>query len=202
MDHALKTEYDRHPRATLNRTIVLVGLMGAGKTSVGKRLSAFLDVPFTNSDAEIEIAAGMTIPEIFSRYGEPGFRDGERKVIARLLTLGPRILATGGGAFIEAATRDEMKGRATSVWLRASVDVLWDRVRGKPGRPLLEQADPRAVLAELDRKRAPLYGLADVIVDSPAGVSRDLMVRRIIHAVEAYDTRRRDCPPTLEMPRP
>ncbi|WP_297970017.1 shikimate kinase, partial [uncultured Amaricoccus sp.] len=145
-----------HPVAApahLNRTLVLVGLMGAGKTSVGKRLAALLGVPFTDSDAEIVAAAGMSIPEIFASLGEPAFRDGERRVIARLLSDSPRVLATGGGAFIEPRTRAEIRAQATSVWLRADLDLLWDRVRDRPGRPLLAAPDPRAVLADLDRRR-------------------------------------------------
>ena len=130
-------------RPAAARPIVLVGLMGAGKTSVGKRLAALLGVPFADSDAEIVEAAGMSIPEIFASLGEPAFRDGERRVIARLLAERPGVLATGGGAFIEARTRAEIAARATSVWLRADLDLLWDRVRDRPGRPLLQTADPQ-----------------------------------------------------------
>jgi shikimate kinase len=184
-------------RLELRRTIVLVGLMGAGKTSVGKRLAACLQVPFTDSDHEIEIAAGMTVAEIFARFGEPAFRDGERKVIARLLGQAPRVLATGGGAFIEPATRAEIGGRATSVWLRAEIEVLWSRVRGKPGRPLLNTHDPLAVLCELDSKRAPLYALADVTVDSTSDTSQEEMARKIVGAVVARDRGRPERPPTL-----
>ena len=186
----------RAPR--LARTLVLVGLMGAGKTSVGKRLAAYLGVGFTDSDAEIAQAAGMSIPEIFATLGEPAFRDGERRVIARLLAERPGVLATGGGAFIEPRTRAEIKRRATSVWLRADLELLWDRVRDRPGRPLLQAPDPRAVLADLERRRAPVYAEADVIVDSQRGASHETMARTIVAAVEAYD---RACPasrPTLE----
>jgi shikimate kinase len=185
-----------HP-PRLTRTLVLVGLMGAGKTSVGKRLAALLGVRFIDSDAEIALAAGMTIPEIFARLGEPAFRDGERRVIARLLAEPPGVLATGGGAFIEPRTRAEIKARATSVWLRADLGLLWDRVRDRPGRPLLQAADPRAVLADLDRRRAPIYAEADVTVQSRRGASHETMAREIVKAVVAYD---RTCarPPTLE----
>jgi shikimate kinase len=174
-------------RRRLVRSVVLVGLMGAGKTSVGKRLAALLGVGFTDSDAEIVAAAGMTIPEIFATLGEPAFRDGERRVIARLLSEPAGVLATGGGAFIEPRTRTEIKRRATSVWLRADLDLLWDRVRDRPGRPLLQAPDPRAVLADLERKRSPIYAEADVVVDSRRGASHETMARAILAAIEAYD---------------
>ncbi len=183
----------------LLRTIVLVGLMGAGKTSVGKRVAARLGVPFIDSDSEIEIAAGMTIPEIFASYGEPDFRDGERKVIARLLTRPPCILATGGGAFIEAQTRAEIKEHATSVWLRAEVETLWQRVRGKPGRPLLDAPNPRAKLEALNDLRAPFYALADVTVDSTRDASHEKMTDRIIEAVLRHDAGHAGQAPTLEV---
>jgi shikimate kinase len=184
----------------LQRTLVLVGLMGAGKTSVGKRLASLLSVPFTDSDAEIATAAGMSIPEIFETLGEPAFRDGERRVIARLLNERPGVLATGGGAFIEPRTRAEIRRRATSIWLRAELDLLWDRVRDRPGRPLLQAPDPRAVLEELSRRRAPVYAEADITVDSRRGASHDTMAREIIAAVAARDLARPGGRPTLEMP--
>jgi shikimate kinase len=182
----------------LCRPIVLVGLMGAGKTSVGKRLATLLGVPFTDSDSRIVEAAGMSIPEIFASLGEAAFRDGERRVIARLLAERPGVLATGGGAFIEPRTRAEIGARGTSVWLRADVDTLWDRVRDRPGRPLLQTADPRRTLAELHGKRAPVYALADVAVDSRRGVSHEAMARAIVAAVQARDEARTGYPPTLE----
>ncbi|MEM8571661.1 MAG: shikimate kinase [Pseudomonadota bacterium] len=197
MRHAnpVSTEFDRF---LLNRTLVLIGLMGAGKTSVGKRVAALLEVPFVDSDVEIEAAAGMPIPEIFARYGEEGFRDGERRVIARLLTSKPHVLATGGGAFIQATTRDEILELGTSVWLRADVETLWQRVRGKPGRPLLETPDPRATLEALHRERAPVYALADVTVDSPPDASHQSMAERILASVWDRDARHPDAPQTLE----
>jgi len=173
----------------LRRPLVLVGLMGAGKTSVGKRLAALLGVPFTDSDHEIVAAAGMSIPEIFASFGEPAFRDGERRVIVRLLGEQTGVLATGGGAFVEPGTRAEIKARATSVWLRADLDLLWDRVRDRPGRPLLQTADPRGTLADLDRRRSPIYAEADVIVDSRRGASHETMARAIIAAIRARDCR-------------
>jgi shikimate kinase len=182
----------------LRRPLVLVGLMGAGKTSVGKRLAHLLGVGFTDSDHEIVEAAGMSIPEIFASLGEPAFRDGERRVIARLLGERPGVLATGGGAFIEPRTRADIIARATSVWLRADLDLLWDRVRDRPGRPLLLTADPKATLAELIDRRYPLYAEADVVVDSRRGASHEAMARTIIAAVQAHGLAHPDAPPTLE----
>jgi len=184
----------------LRRTLVLVGLMGAGKSSVGKRLATLLSVPFTDSDAEIAAAAGMSIPEIFATLGEPAFRDGERRVIARLLNERPGVLATGGGAFIEPRTRAEIKRRATSVWLRADLDLLWDRVRDRPGRPLLQAPDARAVLEDLSRRRSPVYAEADVIVDSRRGASHEAMARAIVAAVADWDSARAAGRPSLELP--
>jgi shikimate kinase len=179
---------DRSPAPPrLVRTLVLVGLMGAGKTSVGKRLAALLGVPFVDSDAAIEEAAGMSIPEIFASLGEPAFRDGERRVIARLLAERPGVLATGGGAFIEPRTRGEIKAHATSIWLRADLDLLWHRVRDRPGRPLLQAPDPRGVLADLLARRYPVYAEADVIVDSRRGVSHEAMARTILAAIAEHD---------------
>jgi shikimate kinase len=182
----------------LRRTIVLVGLMGAGKTSVGKRLAALLGVPFTDSDTHIVEAAGMSIPEIFASLGETAFRDGERRVITRLLGERPGVLATGGGAFIEPRTRAEIAARATSVWLRAEVDTLWERVRDRPGRPLLQTADPKGTLGDLHRKRTPFYALADVAVDSRRGISHETMARGIVAAVRAWDADRPAEARTLE----
>jgi shikimate kinase len=181
----------------LVRPLVLVGLMGAGKTSVGKRLAAMLAAPFADSDAEIEAAAHMTIPEIFSSYGEPAFRDLERRVLARLLAEGPRVLATGGGAFVEPRTRAEIAALGTSVWLRAELDLLWDRVRDRPGRPLLQVADPRDALAELMARRHPVYALADVTVDSRRGASHEATARAILAAVRARDRGTPDRPQTI-----
>lgn len=181
----------------LARPVALVGLMGAGKTSVGRRLADLVSAPFVDSDAEIAVAAGMSIPEIFATYGEPEFRDGERRVIARLLSGPPCVLATGGGAFIEERTRADILELATSVWLRADLEVLWDRVRDRPGRPLLDAPDPKAVLADLDRARAPFYGLADVTVDSRRGASHLAMARAIVAALRERDAARGDAAPTL-----
>lgn len=190
------------PRAgqfRLYRTLVLVGLMGAGKTSVGKRLASMLGVPFADSDHEVEAAAGMVIADIFAALGEPAFRDGERRVIARLLAGPPGVLATGGGAFIDPRTRAEIAARATSVWLRADLDLLWHRVRDRPGRPLLQTTDPRAALADLERRRAPIYAGADVTVESRRGAGHYATASDILAAVRAHDAADRRQPPTLEL---
>jgi shikimate kinase len=151
------------------RSIVLVGLMGAGKTKIGRRLAARLELPFFDSDEEIESAAGETIEEIFANRGEAVFRDGERRVIARLLQGPVHVLATGGGAFMDPQTRRIIAQRGVSVWLRAELDVLFARVSRRTNRPLLKTPDPRAVLAELIARRHPIYSEADVTVDSGEG---------------------------------
>lgn len=168
------------------RGVVLVGLMGAGKTSVGRRLAAALATPFVDSDDEVERAARMTVPEIFATMGEPSFRDGERRVIARLLEGGPRIIATGGGAWMNDETRAAIRARgAVVVWLRAELDTLVERVSRRAGRPLLAQGNPREILAGLMEVRHPVYGLADVVVDSHAGDRHETVVARIIDALAA-----------------
>jgi shikimate kinase len=151
------------------RSIVLVGLMGAGKTKIGRRLAARLELPFFDSDEEIESAAGETIEEIFTNRGEAVFRDGERRVIARLLQGPVHVLATGGGAFMDPQTRRIIAQLGVSVWLRAELDVLFARVSRRTNRPLLKTPDPRAVLADLIARRHPIYGEADVTVDSGEG---------------------------------
>jgi shikimate kinase len=150
-----------------DRSIVLVGLMGVGKSTIGKRLSVRLGLPFADSDHEIESAAGLSVAEIFERYGEAQFRDGERRVIARLIEGRPKVIATGGGAFMNEETRTLILDRATAVWLDADIDVLADRVRRRPGsRPLLKGKDPRAALSELAAIRNPVYALAPVHIRS------------------------------------
>jgi shikimate kinase len=151
------------------RSIVLVGLMGAGKTKIGRRLAARLNLPFSDSDEEIETAAGETIEEIFANRGEAMFRDGERRVIARLLGGPVHVLATGGGAFMDPRTRRIIAARGVSVWLRAELDVLFARVSRRSNRPLLKTPDPRAVLAELIDRRYPIYAEADITIDSGDG---------------------------------
>jgi shikimate kinase len=148
------------------RSIVLVGMMGAGKSSVGRRLAARLGVPFLDADIEIEKAAGMTIPEIFSSRGEPYFRAGEARVIARLLEGGPQVLATGGGAFMHPGTREAIRQKGISVWLKAEHDVLMRRVRRRADRPLLQTTEPGETLRRLMAERAPSYAEADLVVES------------------------------------
>ena len=169
----------------LARPVTLIGLMGAGKSSVGLRLAQALGVEFVDSDTEIETAANMTVPEIFERYGEAHFRSGERRVMARLIAGPPRIIATGGGAFLDAATRAALSAHSVSVWLRATLDVLVQRTVGRSHRPLLNQGDPRKILAGLIDQRYPIYGQADITVDSLAGQTHEAMAARIIAALQA-----------------
>jgi len=160
----------------------LVGMMGAGKSSIGRRLAARLSVPFRDADSEIEQAAGCTISEIFARYGESAFRDCERKVIDRLLGEPSHVLATGGGAFIDPLTRARMKECAVSVWIKASLDVLLARVQRKDDRPLLKGGDPRTILEDLLVKREPIYAEADLTIESEAG-PHDGTVERLLAAL-------------------
>lgn len=148
------------------RFIVLVGLMGAGKTSLGKRLGKIFNLPFFDSDAEIETAAGCTIAEIFERFGEAYFRDGERRVIERILTSEPCVMATGGGSFMDERIRTLVKERALSIWLRADLDTLVKRTtKRRDDRPLLKSGDPRDILNKLIEQRYPIYSEADITVD-------------------------------------
>jgi shikimate kinase len=148
------------------RSIVLVGLMGAGKSTVGRRLAARLDMPFRDADAEIEAAAGMSVSDIFAIHGEPAFREGEGRVIARLLKEGPIVLATGGGAFMSPDTRARIAETGISIWLKAEFDVLMRRVRKRSNRPLLKNADPEGSMQRLMEARQPIYALADITVES------------------------------------
>lgn len=168
----------------LDKSVVLIGMMGAGKTSVGRRLAGTLGMPFRDADAEIETAAGCSINEIFERFGEPAFRAGERKVIARLLNEPPHILATGGGAFMDRETRARIRESAISVWLKANVDLLLERVKRKDNRPLLRNTDSRAALVRLMGEREPVYAQADIVVESDDG-PHDTVVKRIISALQA-----------------
>jgi shikimate kinase len=168
---------------TLNRTVALVGMMGAGKTSIGKRLAARLEVPFKDADHEIEAAAGLSVAEIFTKFGEPYFRDGERRVIARLLGESPHVLATGGGAYMDEATRAAMKSCAFTIWLKAPLDILVGRVKKRQessqSRPLLNNGDMRGTLERLLALREPVYASADMILESgdePHGVLLDRIV--------------------------
>jgi len=159
---------DRHLLA-LPKTIVLVGLMGAGKSCIGRRLAKTLGVEFIDADAEIEKAAGCSISNIFQIHGEAAFRDGERRVIARLLDGPAHILATGGGAFMDPETRDRIRDKAISIWLRADLDLLVERTSRRNDRPLLNHGDPRVILEDLIERRYPVYAEADIIVDSQSG---------------------------------
>lgn len=168
---------------TLQKTLVMVGMMGAGKTAVGRALAAKLGVPFLDSDAEVVAASNMSIAEIFERDGETFFRAREREVIARLLDGPPAILSTGGGAFMSAPTRALMSEKAASVWLDAPLEVLWDRVKGKDTRPLLRTADPYATLKSLYEARVPVYALADVQVTACAAYSIDDTAAAVLNAI-------------------
>jgi shikimate kinase/3-dehydroquinate synthase len=166
------------------RPIVLVGLMGAGKTCIGRRLASRLGVGFVDSDEEVVKASACSIADIFRIYGEAAFRDTERKVMRRRLSGGPTVLASGGGAFMDPGTRSLIREHATSVWLRASLEILLARTVGRQGRPLLEGRDPRMVLERLMTERYPTYGEADLIVDT-ANEAKDLVADRIVAALSA-----------------
>jgi shikimate kinase len=158
------------------RALVLIGMMGAGKSSIGRRIANKLNLPFVDADSEIEAAhAGMTIPEIFAKYGESYFRDGEARVIARLLEGGPSVLATGGGAFMREETRQRIRDKGISMWLRADPDVIMRRVRRRSDRPLLQTDDPAATIQRLVDERYPVYAQADMTV-----LSRDIPHERIV----------------------
>lgn len=166
------------------RSIVLVGLMGCGKSSIGRRLAARLDLPFIDADDEIEHSAGKTIPEIFADHGEAYFRDGERRVIRRLLEGGPRVLATGGGAFMNAETRETIRQSGISVWLKAELPVLMRRVLKRDNRPLIKTANPEEVMRNLMAARYPVYAEADLTVES-RDVQHEVIVNEIVVALAA-----------------
>jgi shikimate kinase len=168
-----------------SKTIVIVGLMGAGKTNIGKRLALRLNLPFRDADSEIEAAAGLTIEEIFQRYGEAVFRDGERRVIARLLDEPTHVLSTGGGSFMDPATRARISERGISIWLRAELDLLVARVARRGNRPLLKVGEPREILARLIEQRHPVYAGADITVDCLDGPP-ELTLARVIEALQHY----------------
>ena len=181
------------------RSIVLIGLMGSGKTSTGRRLAQQLGLEFADADAEIEAAAGMSITEIFTRHGEAYFRDGERRVMARLLNEGPRVLATGGGAFMHEETRARIAASGISIWLKADLDVIWRRVRKRSHRPLLQGGDPEQTLRTLLEQRYPVYARADITVISRDG-PQDLAVEEAIEGLEFF-LRFSPDPPPLVSPR-
>ncbi|MBN8966906.1 MAG: shikimate kinase [Rhizobiales bacterium] len=168
-----------------SRLIVLVGMMGSGKSTVGRRLATRLHLPFVDADQEIEAAAGMSIADIFTTHGEPYFRDGEAKVIARLLDEGPRVLATGGGAVLREETRNRIRDKAVSIWLKADGDVILRRVRRRSERPLLQTADPAGTIDRLIAERGPVYELADIAILS-RDVPHEKIVDECIDALHAY----------------
>jgi shikimate kinase len=167
------------------RSLVLVGMMGAGKTVMGRRLAEHLKIEFLDTDCEIESAAGMTIPEIFERHGETYFRDREGRVVERLIGGGPRIVATGGGAFANTSTRATIKSRAVSLWIKADFDVLMRRVRKRGNRPLLKTADPEKTLQDLMALRYPLYAEADMMVVSRDG-PHEVLIAEMLSVIESY----------------
>ncbi|WP_432816914.1 shikimate kinase [Sulfitobacter sp. JB4-11] len=171
----------RHYR--LKKTVALVGMMGAGKTAVGRAVAARLHVPFLDSDAEIEAAANQSVPEIFARDGEAFFRKRESEVIARLLKEERGILSTGGGAFLAEVNRANIHAKGVAVWLDADLDLLWNRVKHKDTRPLLRTADPRATLAGLFEARTPIYALADLSVKCEASLTIENMASRVINCL-------------------
>jgi shikimate kinase len=166
------------------RSIVLVGMMGAGKSTIGRRLSARLRLPFLDADTEIETAAGMSIPDIFETHGEPHFRDGEARVIARLIESGPAVLATGGGAFMREETRGRIRNKAVSIWLKADADIIMRRVKRRVDRPLLRTTDPATTVARLIEEREPIYRHADVTIWS-RDVPHEKIVDECIEALHA-----------------
>lgn len=168
------------------RAIVLVGMMGSGKSTIGRRLGARLHIPFLDADHEIEVAhAGMTVSEIFAQHGEPYFRDGEARVIGRLLDSAPCVIATGGGAFMREDTRERIRARGVSVWLQADGDVILRRVKRRSDRPLLQTADPAATIARLIGERSPVYRLADIAIAS-RDVPHEKIVDECVEALHAY----------------
>ncbi len=182
--------------ALAGRPLVVVGMMGAGKTSIGKRLAQRLGLGFVNSDHEIETAHRMTIAEIFASHGEPYFRDGERRVLARVIGEGARVIATGGGAFIDPRTRALIRERAVSIWLHADFDVLMRRVRKRPTRPLLQNPDPEGVMRRLIEARYPIYAEADLAAQS-RDAPHDVLVEEILQLLETHLASQGDVAPEM-----
>jgi len=182
---SIAKDIDAVKRSLNGRSIVLVGLMGAGKSTIGRRLAQKLGLEFTDADAEIERAAGKSVPDIFRDHGEAYFRDGERKVIARLLESGPQVLATGGGAFMNEETRRRIRESGISVWLRADLSLLMKRVSRRSDRPLLNNDDPVAVMARLIEQRYPTYAAADITVDS-RDIPHTSIVKDVIRALAEW----------------
>jgi shikimate kinase len=185
LPNAASTTQEAEIAAALGaRSIVLVGMMGAGKSTIGRRVSARLGLPFLDADTEIEAAHRLPIPDIFEKDGEPYFRDGEVRVISRLLDNGPAVIATGGGAVLRQETRDRIREKAVSIWLKVDTDVIMRRVKRRSDRPLLQTADPEATIERLLREREPLYSQADVTVWS-RDVPHDKIVDECIDALHA-----------------
>lgn len=181
-----KSKQTAHP--TPDKSLVLIGLMGAGKSAIGRRLAARLGLPFVDADSEVELAAGCSIEDIFNLHGEAAFRDGERRVIARLLNGPPHVLATGGGAFMDPETRARIRETAVSIWLRADLDVLLDRVSRRDNRPLLKQGDKREILERLMAERYPVYAEADIVVES-RDAPHDSVVSSILDELARHEER-------------
>jgi shikimate kinase len=187
---SIAKEVDTVKRSLNGRSIVLVGLMGAGKSTIGRRLAQRLGLPFVDADAEIELAAGKSVPDIFREHGEAYFREGERKVIARLLASGPQVLATGGGAYMNEVTRRNIESMGISVWLKADFSLLMKRVRRRDDRPLLKNQDPEAVMRNLIEERYPIYNRADITVES-RDVPHSSIVSDVIRALAAHERNKR-----------
>ncbi|HTV67194.1 MAG TPA: shikimate kinase [Rhizobiaceae bacterium] len=187
MSSASKTVPDENAAllaALGKRSIVFVGLMGAGKTAIGRKVAGALGLPFLDSDHEIETASRMTVPDLFERYGEPEFRSLEQRVILRILESGPQVLSTGGGAYMNEHTREAIATHGISVWLKADIDTLMDRVSKKQNRPLLKNADPRGVMAKLMDERYPVYAKADVTVFT-RDERKEVIAAEVIEALAA-----------------
>ncbi len=182
------------PKSRLARPIALVGLMGCGKTTVGDRVATRLGAPFRDADAEIVAAAGLTIPEIFEKHGEAEFRRGEERVIERLLTEDPMVLATGGGAFMSPATRGAIRAAGGAVWLHADLETLMERTGRRDTRPLLKNGNPQEILSDLMAQRYPVYAQADIRVESTPGGTADDVAHSIVRALEAHDRAHPDAP--------
>ena len=178
-----EAEQADHPTYSLHKTVVLVGMMGSGKTAIGRALASKLGVSFLDSDAEIEDAAQATIAEIFERDGEPFFRKRESEIIDRLLSGAPCILSTGGGAFLAERNRTSISQQGTAVWLDASLPLLWERVRHKDTRPLLRTADPQATLTEIYNKRTPIYQLSGVRVRIQSSATIDETTENVLQTL-------------------